>query len=883
MIVEKLDSQKTREAATAEGAWEPCFVDPWRGVAHFDGITIEADPITSARPDRVLPCIADEQVFFCRMLRKRIGPQARGRAIDIGTGSGVLAIVAACLGLEVIGIDSSERALEFARFNQRSNPQVDSASLQFRVADVGDTTDPALAAGAYDYVLVNPPFAPVPSDFNAPHCVSAGEDGQKFFHDLLPLAWRLLKPGGSLFAIHLLLTNEDGDPVQLRARLLKDDWDLLDVAPAIATTRSLNDFRAATWPMASHESSEAVHATSNHLCLAFLEIRKSIRPGRHELEVVVRRSAGPFAWNDRERLHRAVLSSSPRLSTQEGAQGTRGSSPDSRASPSLFPAGTYFLEHSSPYTGEDSIEVPAGGRSSVHLAIARWISGNELLRPGDSSATAPSDHGFDLIMIEAAPWYLSDAKGNLNLESSTLLITHPDRHRADSSRRALTEILRQIKTINTQDRAVFRHPALQDRWTGIWQPSVGRHLLHPRFSIIRGPAVQQGDEGDEERQFEVCAAKGAQVTLRNNRLEKFEVPPRNTTTKSLDVCLEWALSDYTQIMVANGLLSDQQITWFIAAIPIPATQPNEQEESGFVYAYAWSTRGWSPQAETQLSDLAKAAALMYGDQFISTAKTRIRDFVLSDAKSVARHNLSKIVGLVQGGIDDRVASAIRKSLDVHLLISDGELSEVGPASVMKLRDNLERTARALFWDCYFIWKLWRFGTLKLDDEKIDRWQKEAADVFSVQSLDSIPERLREALQTLRLQEGEVRVALRAAVTVALSNAIVHATKPECKDARISFSVTEHNGFPSILITTSYVSTLEYVEQSKESLRTKVAKAEGTARDLKYHCSTYLDLDRFSEAAFIRCDDQRVDQMQSRAAWHSWIPLPISRNVQASMG
>ena len=64
-------SDKLPEGVSIIFDWQPCFVDPWRGVAHFDGITIEADPIgccAGMQSSRLMRASKS----LCRPLRPRI-------------------------------------------------------------------------------------------------------------------------------------------------------------------------------------------------------------------------------------------------------------------------------------------------------------------------------------------------------------------------------------------------------------------------------------------------------------------------------------------------------------------------------------------------------------------------------------------------------------------------------------------------------------------------------------------------------------------------------------------------------------------------------------------------------------------------------------------
>jgi SAM-dependent methyltransferase len=76
----------------------------------------------------------------------------RRRAIDIGTGSGVHAILASDHCGRVVGADISPRALEFARFNAALNG---AANVEFVLSDLFSAVD-----GTCDLLLANPPYIP---------------------------------------------------------------------------------------------------------------------------------------------------------------------------------------------------------------------------------------------------------------------------------------------------------------------------------------------------------------------------------------------------------------------------------------------------------------------------------------------------------------------------------------------------------------------------------------------------------------------------------------------------------------------------------------------------------------------------------------------------
>jgi release factor glutamine methyltransferase len=71
------------------------------------------------------------------------------RVLDMGTGSGVNAILAARAGAEVVGVDLNPAAVEAARANAERN----GVTAVFMVSDVFSSVD-----GDFDLVVIDPPF-----------------------------------------------------------------------------------------------------------------------------------------------------------------------------------------------------------------------------------------------------------------------------------------------------------------------------------------------------------------------------------------------------------------------------------------------------------------------------------------------------------------------------------------------------------------------------------------------------------------------------------------------------------------------------------------------------------------------------------------------------
>lgn len=126
------------------------------------------------------------------------------RIVDVGTGSGAIAVTLAC-ELEaavVVGVDISAAALDFARINAVAHDVRDRVKLA-----AGDLLLPIRSAGTVDVVASNPPYlddalmASLPitvRDFEPRGALYGGADGTDLIARLAEDALRVLKPGGLL-------------------------------------------------------------------------------------------------------------------------------------------------------------------------------------------------------------------------------------------------------------------------------------------------------------------------------------------------------------------------------------------------------------------------------------------------------------------------------------------------------------------------------------------------------------------------------------------------------------------------------------------------------------------------------------------------------------
>ena len=177
------------------------------GEAHFHGRVFQVRPgVLIPRPETEL--LVDEALRRTQPLR----------CLDVGTGSGCIAITVALEHpeTEVIAIDISEDALNIA---QKNAAELEAKHIEFRNLDIFND-EAVQAIGSFDLVISNPPYI---ADLeiqdlqeevrdHEPHiALSDGGDGLRFYRRLAALAPTLLRQKGELF---LELGHNQATPVR---------------------------------------------------------------------------------------------------------------------------------------------------------------------------------------------------------------------------------------------------------------------------------------------------------------------------------------------------------------------------------------------------------------------------------------------------------------------------------------------------------------------------------------------------------------------------------------------------------------------------------------------------------------------------------------------
>jgi release factor glutamine methyltransferase len=132
-------------------------------------------------------------------------PDLTGKTVvDLGTGSGILAIVASLQGaIKVYLLDTYDKAISLALENGERNGVRD----RFIHLPIGTTMLPLPVGAKVDFILSNPAQLPLPQQERENSPFYAGPDGRSMIDALIREAPTKLNPSGHLLITHNSLAN----------------------------------------------------------------------------------------------------------------------------------------------------------------------------------------------------------------------------------------------------------------------------------------------------------------------------------------------------------------------------------------------------------------------------------------------------------------------------------------------------------------------------------------------------------------------------------------------------------------------------------------------------------------------------------------------------
>ena len=158
--------------------------------------------------NRVMPLLPDSFDFVGSVSRKPVNS-----TLDLCTGSGVHALVAARHSKHVVATDISPRALRFAEFNAWFNGIT---NIEFFQGDLFR----AVEGRTFDLILANPPYMPDATSSPNDNLYCGGKSGDVLWSQILQGLEKHLYPGGLCQMIHMIVQFGNESPeVKIRALL----------------------------------------------------------------------------------------------------------------------------------------------------------------------------------------------------------------------------------------------------------------------------------------------------------------------------------------------------------------------------------------------------------------------------------------------------------------------------------------------------------------------------------------------------------------------------------------------------------------------------------------------------------------------------------------
>ena len=138
------------------------------------------------------PYIGADSYWLSRIIVNRV----YGNVLDLCTGSGIQAIIAAKTADKVVAIDIDSESTRIATFNVYLNGVSDKVDVI-----TGDLYKALESREQFDFIISNPPFIPIPTTIDFHVCGDGGEDGTEVIRRIISGYKQYLKPFGETIMI----------------------------------------------------------------------------------------------------------------------------------------------------------------------------------------------------------------------------------------------------------------------------------------------------------------------------------------------------------------------------------------------------------------------------------------------------------------------------------------------------------------------------------------------------------------------------------------------------------------------------------------------------------------------------------------------------------
>ena len=144
----------------------------------------------------------------------------RGNVLEIGTGCGILSVLAALKASRVIATDINPYAAKCAKLNAEINGVSEKIDIL-----IGDLFNPIRANSTFDAILFNAPYLPDEKRSGSKRLIdyawSGGKDGREVIDRFIQHAPKHLKPDGRILLVQSTLSDVEKTIMEFRKRGLQ--------------------------------------------------------------------------------------------------------------------------------------------------------------------------------------------------------------------------------------------------------------------------------------------------------------------------------------------------------------------------------------------------------------------------------------------------------------------------------------------------------------------------------------------------------------------------------------------------------------------------------------------------------------------------------------